>query len=430
MSRSFSMGFCLSVLACLLATVGLGVQPAWGQAGSQGSINVTVLDPDGKVVPGTTLVLQDLSTNDIRNAVTTGDGTYTFVNLSLGTYKLTVTKKDFQSQTFTDISVHAAQVSDIAVNLKVGQSNETVEVRENETPLVETTSNALGTNIDIKQLEDLPLSGRDVSQLSFLSAGFSGLPGNGNGTWNGLPVIAQGNNVDGVISSTSRMKFSGNQQPAIQARLEDMQEMTVQTDQLDVNQGYGATNMQVNFVTRRGTNAYHGRVFENYQNAGLNANSWANDAQDLPKNKFIKNDFGGSIGGPILKDKLFILCKFCDVQATRRRYTTNEQCPHDGRAGRLVHVRWTWWRTPIGAIGWNTDQRCCNGGLNNTINSVYTTEQTAINGIAFPRETDECDRMTLAFNNSAFRWQSPRRIISRRSASITTCRRASDSIWR
>src|SRR5580658_4031624 len=94
MSRRFSRGFCLSVLACLLAVVGLGVQPAWGQAGSQGSINVTVLDPDGKVVPGTTLVLQDLATNDIRNAVTSGDGTYTFVNLSLGTYKLTVTKRD------------------------------------------------------------------------------------------------------------------------------------------------------------------------------------------------------------------------------------------------------------------------------------------------------------------------------------------------
>ena len=253
--------------------------------------------------------------------MTSGDGTYTFVNLSLGTYKLTVTKKDFQSQTFTDISVHATQVTDIAVNMKVGQSNETVEVRENETPLVETTSNALGTNIDIKQLEDLPLSGRDVSQLAFLASGFSGLPGNGNGTWNGLPVIAQGNNVDGVISSTSRMKFSGNQQPAIQARLEDMQEMTVQTDQLDVNQGYGASNMQVNFVTRRGTNQYHGRLFENYQNAGLNANSWANDAQGLPKNKFIKNDFGGTIGGPILKDKLFF---FFNYEGRRQIASTNE----------------------------------------------------------------------------------------------------------
>ncbi len=380
MSRRFSVGFFLSVLACLVAVVGLGVQPAWGQAGSQGSINVTVLDPDGKVVPGTTLTLQDLSTNDVRNAVSSGDGTYTFVNLSLGTYKLTVTKKDFQSQTFTDISVHATQVTDITVNLKVGQSNETVEVRENETPLVETTSNALGTNIDMKQLEDLPLSGRDVSQLSFLAAGFSGLPGNGNGTWNGLPVIAQGNNVDGVISSTSRMKFSGNQQPAIQARLEDIQEMTIQTDQLDVNQGYGATNMQVNFVTRRGTNAYHGRVFENYQNAGLNANSWANDAQDLPKNKFIKNDFGGSIGGPILKDKLFFFASFATSRQPGSATETNNVFTPAVQGGLFTFTGAGGANHSVQLLGTPTSVAAL-AGVNNTINSVYTTEQTAINGV-------------------------------------------------
>src|SRR5580704_3090977 len=368
MSRSFSLGFCLSVLACFLAVVGLGVQPAWGQAGSQGSINVTVMDPSGRLVPGTTLTLQDLSTNDMRTAVTSGDGTYTFVNLSLGTYKLTVTKTSFQTETFTEVTVHATQVTDIVANLRVGQSVETVEVRENETPLVETTSNALGTNIDMKQLEDLPLSGRDVSQLAFLASGFSGLPGNGNGTWNGLPVIAQGNNVDGVISSTSRMKFSGNQQPAIQARLEDMQEMTVQTDQLDVNQGYGATNMQVNFVTRRGTNSYHGRVFENYQNAGLNANSWTNDAQDLPKNKFIKNDFGGSIGGPILKDKLFFFASF----ATSRQpgsYTTTNNVFTTAAQGGLFTFDGPTGPTSVQLLGTPTSVAAMNG-LNNSVNNV------------------------------------------------------------
>ena len=77
----------------------------------------------------------------MRTAVTSGDGTYTFVNLSLGTYKLTVAKKDFQSQVFTAVTVHA-QVTDITVNLKVGQESETVEVRENETPLVETVPRA------------------------------------------------------------------------------------------------------------------------------------------------------------------------------------------------------------------------------------------------------------------------------------------------
>jgi hypothetical protein len=378
MSRSFSVGFCSSVLACFLAVVALGVQPAYGQAGSQGSINVTVFDPSGKVVPGTTLTLQDLSTNDMRTAVTSGDGTYTFVNLSLGTYKLTVTKTSFQTETFTEVTVHATQVTDIVANLRVGQSVETVEVRENETPLVETTSNALGTNIDMKQLEDLPLSGRDVSQLAFLASGFSGLPGNGNGTWNGLPVIAQGNNVDGVISSTSRMKFSGNQQPAIQARLEDMQEMTVQTDQLDVNQGYGASNMQVNFVTRRGTNQYHGRLFENYQNAGLNANSWANDAQGLPKNKFIKNDFGGTIGGPILKDKLFFFFSFATSRQPGSYTQTNNVFPTAVQGG-LYTFDGAGGPTSVQLMGTPTSVAAL-AGVNNSFNTVYLNEQKAING--------------------------------------------------
>jgi hypothetical protein len=382
MSRCFSMGFFLSVLACLLAVVGLGVQPAWGQTGSQGSINVTVLDPDGKVVPGASLALQDLSTNDVRNAVSAGDGSYTFVNLSLGTFKLTVTKKDFQTQTFTDITVHASQVTDIVANLKVGQSSETVEVTENETPLVETTSNAIGTNIDMKQLEDLPLNGRDVSQLAYLSAGFSGLPGNGNGTWNGLPVIAQGNNVDGVISSTSRMKFSGNQAPAMQARLEDIQEMTVQTDQLDVNQGFGATNMQVNFVTRRGTNQYHGRIFDNYQNDGLNANSWANNATTpiTPRNHLILNDFGGSVGGPILKDKLFFFGGFATSRQPGSYSATNNVLTTAAQSGLYTFLDANGVSHSVQLINSPTSVAALNG-LPNIINPRITAEQSNIDGI-------------------------------------------------
>ena len=85
--------------------------------------------------------------------------------------------------------------------------------------------------------------------------------------------------------------------------------MTVQTDQLDLNQGFGTSNLQLNFVTRRGTNAFHGRVFDDFRNTVLNANSWLNNAQNpkLPRNTIILNDFGGSLGGPIIKDKLFFL---------------------------------------------------------------------------------------------------------------------------
>jgi hypothetical protein len=131
-----------------------------------------------------------------------------------------------------------------------------------------------------------------------------------DGTWNGLPSIAQGSNIDGVIGQAGRMKFGGNAEPAVQPRLENIEEMTVQTDHLDLNQGYGTSNMQINFVTRRGSNAFHGRVYEDFRNSALNANSWSNDAIGAPKNHLILNEFGGSLGGPIFKDKLFFFGTF------------------------------------------------------------------------------------------------------------------------
>src|SRR5438477_599864 len=220
---------------------------AWGQIGSQGTVNVLVLDSSNAVVAGAQLELRDLSTNDVRTAATQEKGTYSFVNLPVGTYSLSVSKGGFKTRAFQQIVVHAAQVTDLSATLDVGVTTDVVEVNENTGPLVETTSNAISTNIDMKQIDDLPLGGRDLTNLSHLVTGYTG-------AFSGLPSIAEGNNIDGINGSTSRMKFTGNSRPAVSARLEDIQEMTVQTDQLDLGSGYGQANMQVNFVTRRGTN--------------------------------------------------------------------------------------------------------------------------------------------------------------------------------
>src|SRR5207237_2792866 len=106
---------------------------------------------------------------------------------------------------------------------------------------------------------------------------------------------------------------------AVSPRLESIAEMTVQTDQLDMNQGFGQASMQINFVTRRGTNGFHGRVFDDFRNAALNANSWTNDAltaldpsNPQKKNPIKLNDFGGSIGGPIIRNRLFVFGSFAE----------------------------------------------------------------------------------------------------------------------
>ena len=316
MSCRIMKSLCCCCTGFLLTFAILSVTSAWAQHGSEGKVTVSVVDPTGGVVQRADLELLDLSTGNIRKATTQDNGTYTFVSLTIGTYKLTVSKAGFKTQVFNSVSVEASKTTEVASTLAVGAVMETVVVNTNEAPLVETTTNSISSTIDLKQIEDLPLPGRDLSAMSTLAPGYTGNFYTG-GTWNGLPSIAQGNNIDGVISSTSRMKFSGNAQPGLQARVEDIAEMTVQTDQLDLNQGYGQANMQVNFVTRRGTNSFHGRVFEDFRNTALNANSWVNDTltaitpgSPVPKNPFIRNEFGGSLGGPIIKDKLFFFGSF------------------------------------------------------------------------------------------------------------------------
>jgi hypothetical protein len=301
------------ILVALFFFAAAAVPAARAQQGTVGSVAVTVVDQSGGVVSGAQLQLRDLSTNALRTAATQSSGTYTYVGLNIGTYSLTITKEGFQKQVFDSVVVQAAQVTDVKVSLQVGVATQVVEVHETASPLIETTSDAIGTVIDLKQIEDLPLAGRDLTQLSALVPGTTATSGGGS-TWNGLPAIAQGNNIDGVIGSPSRMKFGGNAEPAAEPRIENIQEMTVQTDQMAANQGFGQAAMQINFVTRRGSNAFHGRAYEDFQNNYLNANSWYDDALvGRPKQGHLDiNDFGGSLGGPIIKNKLFFFGTYAE----------------------------------------------------------------------------------------------------------------------
>lgn len=290
----------VAVLACLAL-------PTWAQTAS-GTVTIQVKDQSGAVLPGAQLKLTNLNTGSVRTGASAAQGSYTFVNVPPGTYSLAVTRHGFKTEAFRSVTVQAAQTTDLKAALQVGSVSSTVEVSASAVPLVATTTNAIGTTINLKQVNDLPLAGRDVSALTVLIPG--AVQSNGITTWDGLPTAAQGNEINGVISSSSRMKFAGNADPAVSARLEDMSQMTIQTDQLGVNQSSGQNAMQVNYITKSGTNHFHGSLFEDFINSGLNANSWYNNAVGLRRAPFIKNDFGGDIGGPIIHNKLFFFGSF------------------------------------------------------------------------------------------------------------------------
>jgi hypothetical protein len=306
---------------------------AGAQAGSQGTIVITVDDPSGAVVPGASLSLVALRTNEARTAASGGNGSYTFVNLPIGAYRLTITKAGYETAVYESVLVQASQATDLTALLKVGKASETVNVAAEAAPVLETSSNQIGLVVDIKQIEDLPLDGRDLTPFSALVAGF-------NGTFNGLPSSDQGSNIDGVIGNSSRMKFTGNVEPAVTPRLENIEQMTVETDQLDLNSGFGQSSTQVNFVTRRGSNQFHGRVYDNFRNSGLAANSWLNNATTpiIPRNKLIYNDFGGTLGGPVLHNKLFFFGSFAEFKEPSSFTATNDVLTPALQAGNYTYV--------------------------------------------------------------------------------------------
>ena len=351
-----------SLLGTLLLCLCL-VPTAWAQQ-TLGTVSVTVVDTSGAVVPGATLALTDLSTNDTRTAVTQEAGNYTFVNLNFGQHKLTVSLQGFATQNY-QVLVQSARTTDVKATLKVGGLEDVVEVSGGAAPLVETSSNAINTTIDMKQIEDLPLAGRNVAQLSQLTAGY-------NGTWNGLPSFAQSNSVDGVVGNTNRWRYqtlNSAQNTAVTPRLENIAEMVVSADQIDMNQGFGSSSMTITYITRRGTNRFNGRVYEGFRAEFLDAKNYGSSV----KPEYHRNDFGGSVGGPILRDKLFFFSSMAalDIPGDARR--TQTFFADDAKRGVFTYAN----------------------GAKADLFSIYAAHN-ATNGTAFPASVSQMNAMTSA----------------------------------
>ena len=308
MGVTHTKGFAITLLLLALACLGPGSFIAWGQANAGGTLNVTVLDPSGALVPNAKLELKDLSTNDIRRAATQVNGAYSFPNLPYGFYTLTISAEGFQNQVFASVQIQTGRETDIHATLKVGTTNETVTVEASETPLVQTESSTLASTIDTKQVLNLPLVGRDVWSLVYLTPGWTSTGNRSSaGTFNNLPGGAIGSvDFDGTPGMSNRFRSSGYGYgySVVQARIENIAEMTVQTAQLDLS-GNGTAATSIKIVSRRGSNEFHGRVYEDFRNTVLNANSWYNNNHNAPRGITKFNEFGGSVGGRIIKDKLF-----------------------------------------------------------------------------------------------------------------------------
>ncbi len=303
-------------LAWVLVLAGMVPAGAFAQVRSTGDIRGVITDPSGGVVPGADVELKDQATGITKTIKSEPDGTFQFFSLSFGKYQVKVTAPGFQVAVYNDVVVEAGRIADLPVHLVVGRPTETVTV-EAAAVRLETTSNQVSTTVNNNYIQQLPLAGRDVLQFALLMAGSTG--SGGTATFNGMPNASMNITLDGINNNSQRFKSGGTSfYEFAPTRLDAMEEVTVSTTGSGAEAAGGGA-MSVAFVTRRGSNVYHGKFFDQWANTNLNANSFYNNMVKPYRIRPILNqhDAGGNVGGPVkvpfvpyFKDRLFFFVNF------------------------------------------------------------------------------------------------------------------------
>jgi hypothetical protein len=301
------------VLGCMSVAVIFGQSPA-------GGVNGTVTDPTGSVVPGVTVRLTNQGTGIVVTAVTNASGVYAFVNVAPGMYSLKAEKSGFKTASAAAFQVDVDGTVTLNIPFSVGQVTETVVVT-GEAPLLQASTSELGTVIGRQAVENLPMNGRNFTEMTLLVPGVSpvntaqewgstvALPGSAwikpsvDGQWNRSNVYL----MDGIINTEGETAGY-----SILPSLDAVQEFTVEThnDKAEYGLVMGGT---VNLATKTGTNALHGSAFEYLRNQAFNArNPFTDITTDSAGNivpaapaTFKQNQFGVTLGGPVYIPKLY-----------------------------------------------------------------------------------------------------------------------------
>ncbi len=314
--RNFLAGFVLRsgvVLSLLLALSAL-FQPVSAQV-LYGSVTGNVSDQSGATVPGATVSLTNQGTGQVREAMTSEDGTYTIPNVLPGVYDLKITKQGFTTHTETGVSVTANNIARIDPKLKVGNVNEVVSVTANATAL-QTESASVKSEISSKEIQSLPISNyRNYQSLLNLVPGTT--PAAFQNANTDSPERSLTTNVNGTARNNNNTRLDGAQavniwlphHAAYVAPSESVQEVNISTNNFDAEQGL-AGGAAVQVITKVGTNQFHGSAFAYHDNHFFRAKNafyptTVAGAPNPNKPKNLRTIPGATIGGPIMQDKLF-----------------------------------------------------------------------------------------------------------------------------
>ncbi len=284
-----------------------------GQTEVAGDITGTVTDPTGAVVAGASVTATSLAEGAEQTTTTNSAGFFRFSFLKPGGYKIRIAAKGFKAVLKT-VQVNVGQVVAVNQKLELGSEGVTIEVTSS-VPLIQTENADIQTSYSQAQIEQLPAPGGDTTSYAYTAPGVTVSNGAGYGNFSsfGLPSTSNLFTVNGNDNMDPFLNLNNSGASNLTLGANELQEISI------VNNGYTAqygrqAGAQVNSVTKSGSNSLHGNLYFDYNSNGLNANDWFNNAANAKRAKAISRAFGGSVGGPIVKNKLFF---FVDYEALR-----------------------------------------------------------------------------------------------------------------
>jgi Carboxypeptidase regulatory-like domain/TonB dependent receptor len=290
------------------------------------SLTGVVTDPSGALIPQSRVEATDQDKGFTYSATTGSDGRYVLRNLPPGNYRLTVTAPGLRTGTRTGISLAVGQNAEVNVQLEVTSAQQTIEVSAAGEQLA-TQDATTGQVVNRTFINDLPLVSRGVFNLAQLSPGVTQPPGSSFGL-NQSPVnfVSNGGRnstsdivIDG-ISETNYENNSGITNSLYTPSIDAVQEFKLVQNNYSADMGFSG-NTVLNVILRSGSNDFHGSAYEFFQNSALNSNNWFNNKNGIKISQSGQNQFGGTLGGPIKRDKAFF---FMDYQGTRSRSSSTK----------------------------------------------------------------------------------------------------------
>src|SRR5882762_7221035 len=287
----------------------------------RGTILGTVTDPSGAVVSGAKVTVRNTGTGLERTAQTSADGSYSIPELPIGTYSVSVSQAGFQTSVTTDVTVDVATERRLDFALKTGEVSTRVEVSGEFLPQVETTSAEIGGTLTADTITNIPVNGRDYTKLVYLNPGVAGSPdqiSDSAGSFGTFSMNGSRGRANNFLLDGTDMNDGYRNDPAINEAgvfgdpatilpIDAVAELRVLSNgEAEYGRNSGAI---VNIVTKSGTNNWHGSALEYWRSGQLGARNYFNFDPD-PKNSFLNNQFGGSFGGPIVKDKTFFYVNY------------------------------------------------------------------------------------------------------------------------